>query len=117
MRLKTLTTQHDAKKREAERLLALRAKHKNSARVCSECGEQPLSLKDPLGAVKLADPETGDVCPGCKAILGGVEAFYVVTMPPRGTLSCLPAVPMGKRARLQGPAPLWECGERNRGAG
>jgi hypothetical protein len=79
-----MTTQPEKRRKEAERLLALREKHQQSARVCDECGNRPLSSKDPLSSVLLADPETGQLCPGCKAILEDAGAFYVVAMPPRG---------------------------------
>ena len=32
----------------------------------------------------LADPNTGQICSGCKAILEEVGAFYVVALPPKG---------------------------------
>ncbi|MDQ4043578.1 MAG: hypothetical protein M3118_07160 [Actinomycetota bacterium] len=43
-----------------------------------------MSSKDALGSVVLADPNTGQICPGCKAILEDIGAFYVVALPPKG---------------------------------
>lgn len=54
-----------------------------NAREWPECGNRPLSSKDPLGAVFVVDADEG-MCPGCKAILEDVGAFYVVALPPRG---------------------------------
>jgi hypothetical protein len=79
-----MTTRREKAKREAEELLKLREKHKQSRRECDNCVNRPLSSRDPLGAVILADPDMGKLCPGCKAILEDADAFYVVAVPPRG---------------------------------
>jgi hypothetical protein len=67
-----------------DELLALQRKHAASARECADCGNLPLSTRDPLSAVMLADPATGEICAGCQQILDSVDAFYVVAIPPRG---------------------------------
>jgi hypothetical protein len=47
-------------------LLALQRKHAQSARECPEYGKRPLSSKDTLGSIVLADPTRARYAPAAK---------------------------------------------------